>query len=78
MLRRTFLWLSEQPGVFTFLKRNRAGRSIASRFVAGETVASAIEAAQALNARGIAVSLDLLGESVSTESEARSAGATSR
>jgi len=69
MLRRTFLWLSEQPGVFTFLKRNRAGRSIASRFVAGETVASAIEVARRMNQGDITVSLDLLGESVSTKAE---------
>ena len=49
MLRGTFLWLSEQPAVFNFLKRNAA--------------------ALVLNEKGITVSLDLLGESVSTEAE---------
>jgi proline dehydrogenase len=73
MLRRTFLWLSEQPEVFAFLKRNRAGRSVASRFVAGETIESAIAVARELNTRGISVSLDLLGESVSNEAEAAGA-----
>jgi proline dehydrogenase len=37
--------------------------------VAGETLESAIEVGRALNARGISVSLDLLGESVSTADE---------
>ena len=66
MLRGLFLWLSEQGTIFKFVKRNRIARSIASRFVAGETVASAIEATRLLNEKGIAASLDLLGESVSS------------
>ena len=73
MLRRTFLWLSEQRSVFDFVKRNRFARRIASRFVAGETVQSAVEAARVLNARGVRVSLDLLGESVSNADETRNA-----
>ena len=73
MLRHTFLWLSEQSGVFNFVKRNRLARRVASRFVAGETLESAIEVGRALNARGITVSLDLLGESVSSAEETRAA-----
>jgi proline dehydrogenase len=73
MLRRTFLWLSEQSGVFNFIKRNDAARRIASRFVAGETLESAVEAARTLKARGITVSLDLLGESVSSAEETHAA-----
>ncbi|NIM48853.1 MAG: proline dehydrogenase [Gemmatimonadales bacterium] len=73
MLRRTFLWLSEHSGVFNFVKRNRLARRIASRFVAGETLDSAIAAAHAMNAKGIAVSLDLLGESVSSAVETKAA-----
>lgn len=45
----------------------------ATRFVAGEDRESAIAAARALNARGIAVSLDLLGENVTERDEATSA-----
>jgi proline dehydrogenase len=45
---------------------------MASRFVAGETIDDAMGAVRALNARGITVSLDLLGESVHREEEARS------
>ena len=45
----------------------------ATRFVAGETGEAAIAAARELNARGIAVSLDLLGENVTAVEEADSA-----
>lgn len=64
MLRRTFLWLSERRSVFDFVKRNRLTRMVASRFVAGETIDTAITVSRTLNAAGIKVSLDLLGESV--------------
>ena len=69
MFRQTFLWLSERDGLFNFIKNNRIARRVASRFVAGETLASAIEAAQTLNGGGITVSLDLLGESVASREE---------
>ncbi len=69
MLRSTFLWLSERRGVFDFLKRNSIARRVATRFVAGETLDSAIDVGRTLNARNITVSLDLLGESVSSPEE---------
>jgi proline dehydrogenase len=64
------LWLSERRGLFEFIKRNGLARRLASRFVAGETLDSAIAATQELNARDITVSLDLLGESVTNRAEA--------
>lgn len=73
MLRQTILWLSERDGIFSFVKNNRIARRVASRFVAGETLASAIEAAQTLNGGGITVSLDLLGESVESREESGAA-----
>jgi proline dehydrogenase len=42
----------------------RKPTSFARRFIAGETVAEAIDAARAVEARGMEVTLDLLGESV--------------
>ena len=49
----------------------RRADSFARRFVAGETVAEAIDAARALESHGLTVTLDLLGESVaSTEAAA--------
>jgi len=44
----------------------RRPTSFARRFIAGETVAEAIEAARALEARGMNHTLDLLGESVTS------------
>ena len=47
---------------------------MASRFVAGETISTAVDAVAQLNAKGISASLDLLGESVHSEAEARATG----
>ncbi len=73
MLRSSFLWLSEQRSIFEFIKRNGLARRFASRFVAGETLEQAMTATQELNAKDISVSLDLLGESVTTPDEATGA-----
>ena len=70
MMRTFLLWLSEQQGVFNFLRKNGLARRFASRFVAGETNATATAAALELKALGIATSLDLLGESVTREADA--------
>jgi proline dehydrogenase len=74
MLRRALLYLSNQPRVFRFIRHNGLARRFASRFVAGETLETAMEAVTSLNDKGIAASLDLLGESVHNEKEARAAG----
>ncbi len=76
MLRAGLLYLSEQPTVFKFVRGNPIAKKLASRFVAGETLDSAVQAVRALNARGVTTSLDLLGESVRTEAEARAAADT--
>ena len=47
--------------------------SFARRFIAGETIEEAIEAARALQARDLLITLDYLGESVRTMEEARAA-----
>ena len=73
MLRNTLLYLSNQPHVFKFVRHNKLAKHFARRFVAGETVQEALAAVRELNAKGITASLDLLGESVYTEREARSA-----
>jgi proline dehydrogenase len=51
----------------------RNATSFARRFVAGESVHEAIEAARAIQGRGMTVSLDLLGESVTNPAEAQKA-----
>ena len=73
MLRNTLLYLSNQPRVFKFVRNNRLAKHFARRFVPGETVEEALATVRELNAKGITASLDLLGESVYTESEARAA-----
>ena len=70
MIRAGLLWLSEQPRIFKFVRSNRLARRLAARFVAGETVATAVTAVRDLNAHGATASLDLLGESVASAVEA--------
>jgi proline dehydrogenase len=74
MLRNSLLYLSRQPSLFRLVRNNRFAKAMASRFVAGETIESAVSAVKRLNGRGISASLDLLGESVTSEAEARAAG----
>src|SRR5712691_5827896 len=70
MIRAGLLWLSEQPRIFKFVRSNRLARRFAARFVAGETVETAVAAVRELNPHGITASLDLLGESVASAAEA--------
>ena len=71
MLRSTFLYLSDQPQIFQFVRKNGLAQKFARRFVAGETLEDALDAVRGLNAQGITASLDLLGESVKNDAEAR-------
>ena len=71
MLRNALLYLSSQPQVFNFVRHNRMAKGFSSRFVAGETLDTALAAVKQLNSRGITATLDLLGESVRNEDEAR-------
>jgi len=51
----------------------RKPTSFARRFIAGETIEEAIEAARAVHGRGMLITLDLLGESVTNLDEAEAA-----
>jgi proline dehydrogenase len=51
------------------------GRRLSGRFIAGMSVKDALVACEHVNREGIAVSLDSLGESVTTEGEARASAA---
>ncbi|MEO5567119.1 MAG: proline dehydrogenase, partial [Gemmatimonadaceae bacterium] len=73
MLRQSLLYLSSQPQIFRFVRGNSLAKRFASRFVAGETLSDALVATKALNGKGISASLDLLGESVTNDKEAREA-----
>ncbi|WP_317890866.1 proline dehydrogenase family protein [Edaphobacter dinghuensis] len=58
-----------------FSERSALGRRLSGRFIAGMAISDALAACQHVNREGIAVSLDSLGESVTTESEARASAA---
>ena len=73
---KTFFHLIAQSRTLKHLASRygmRRPSSFARRFIAGETAAEAIEAARALDARGMAVTMDLLGESVTSLAKADAA-----
>ncbi len=71
MLKDTLLYMAQNERLRDFVVQNRMTRSMARRFVAGETLNDATQATRVLNKRGIQVALDHLGENVSDEREAR-------
>ena len=71
MLRSVFIALSQNKKLRSFSEHSSLGRRLSSRFIAGLTVHDAVHACEHVNREGIAVSLDSLGESVTTETEAR-------
>ena len=70
-MRALLLKLSESKRLAPFIMSNGVSRRVARRFVAGETLDDAFEAARTLNREGRSASLDLLGENVSDETGAR-------
>ena len=70
LMKDTMLFLARQDSIRHFVSSNSAARRVARRFVAGETMAEALEATETLNRKRIGVSLDHLGENVSSEREA--------
>lgn len=76
MLRDAFIFLSENSLARRFSMHAPGARSMARRFVAGETIEDGLKAARDLVARGFLVSLDYLGESVKSREEAVAAADT--
>jgi proline dehydrogenase len=64
MFGRLVVGLADSAPVTRLITGTVAGRALAHRFVAGDTLDQAIAAAKALNREGLLVSLDLLGEVV--------------
>ena len=73
VLRSAFIALSRNRVLRNFCENTRFGRGMSSRFVAGMEIGDALRVAQSLNRQGMLVTLDSLGESVSSEAEANSA-----
>jgi proline dehydrogenase len=72
-VKEPILKLSRSPQMKGFVTKNRLGRKLSRRFVAGETVEDAIAASREMNRLGIRVSLDYLGENTTNPKEARQA-----
>lgn len=64
MLRRALVAASDSAALRWVATELPAARAVAMRFVAGETLDDALAAAHRLNAGGMSVSLDYLGEAV--------------
>ena len=73
MLKTSLLRLSESSAAKKIITRAPLSRSFAQRFVAGDTLDEALQAARVLNDAGLTVSLDFLGESVQSREEAEAA-----
>ncbi len=73
LLRDLFLAMSTNSAMRAFIVGFPLSRKMSRRFVAGETLEEAIQTVKRLNAQGLKVTFDQLGESVTTESEAREA-----
>jgi proline dehydrogenase len=73
VLRSAFIALSRNRTMRGFCENSRFGHGMSSRFVAGMEIDDAVRVAQAVNQQGIHVTLDSLGESVSSEDEAQKA-----
>jgi proline dehydrogenase len=76
MLRRILFYLSAAGWAKALVSRFFLARRVALRFVAGETMDAALAAARALNAQGLLVTLDYLGESVTSPDEATAVAGT--
>lgn len=76
MLRQTFLYLSKRPDLKDWALQHPVAERMAARFVAGDTLEEAIEVARRLNERRLMVSLNHLGEHVTSRAEAEAATET--
>jgi proline dehydrogenase len=73
MVRALLLFLSRQKQLRQWMETSPTARRLATRFVAGETLDQALALVRTLNAEGFTVTLDHLGESVSSLDEAAAA-----
>jgi proline dehydrogenase len=69
MLRTLLLELAKSPRLGRWITSNSITRRMAQKFVPGEDLAHAVEAARACNHGGMAVSLDHLGENVASRED---------
>ncbi|MGA3043892.1 MAG: proline dehydrogenase family protein [Bryobacteraceae bacterium] len=70
LMRTFFLFLSRQKQLRKWMETSRWARRLSARFVAGDNLPDALGTCQRINAEGIAVTLDHLGENVTSLEEA--------
>jgi proline dehydrogenase len=75
VLRAIFISLSESGWLRALAERSSIGQRVSSRFVAGTQLEDALRVTQNLKTRGLSVSIDNLGENVSTPDEAQQSAA---
>ena len=73
VLRSAFIALSRNRHLRGFLERSSIGTKLSSRFIAGMEIEDALRVAEAVSRQGMSVTLDSLGESVTSETEAHRA-----
>lgn len=71
MLRALFISLSESRWLRALAERSAPGQRVSGRFVAGTQLEDALRVTQQLNSAGMAVSIDNLGENVSSPEEGK-------
>lgn len=69
-MRNLLLYLSRQRSLRQWMETASAARPLSSRFVAGMTLADALRVAESVNRQNMSVSLDHLGENVTSLDEA--------
>jgi proline dehydrogenase len=72
-VRGLLIFLSRRKLLRRWMETSSLARRLAARFVAGSGLDQALAVARSLNAEGIAVTLDVLGESISSLEEAAAA-----
>ncbi len=76
VLRSAFIALSRNRSLRRFCEQSKIGTRLSSRFVAGTEIFDALRVVESVNRQGMAVTLDSLGESVTSETEAHRAAET--
>jgi proline dehydrogenase len=76
MMRQAVIAVADNPLVTKFFTSSSLARGLVDRFVAGETLDDVIGTCHELAARGMALTLDLLGENVGSLAEVDAAVAT--
>ena len=73
LMRSFFIALSRNKTIRRFAEQTRLGVRMSSRFIAGMTIEDALRVAESVNRQGMLVTLDSLGESVTSPEDAHRA-----